>query len=113
VVRGVIRIVHSLPGRVRLRVDALRRNPVLAQAVEQRAAAIRGVLGARANPLTGSLLIYYDCRLIPSLGALEQRLEALDAVLPSPTFPAPLEAGDNDSPGAKESVGRESMFALG
>ena len=95
--RGIVRIVHSLPGRVRLRVDALRRNPVLAQAVEQRAAAIGGVLTARANPLSGSLLVYYDCRLIPSLGVLEQRLEALDAVLPGLLFPIVSEAEDDES----------------
>lgn len=108
---GVIRIAHSLPGRVRLKLDGLRRNPVLAQTLEQRAAAISGVLAARANPLTGSLLIHYDCRLIPSLGALEQRLEALDAVLPGPTFPAVPETGDDDSPRVKEGA-REPMPAF-
>ena len=51
---------HHLPGRLRLRGDALNRDPAGLEAVRREFAAVAGVRSATANPFTGSILIDYD-----------------------------------------------------
>lgn len=48
-----------MPGRIRFRHDLLRGNPGLASAVAAKIAREPGVTDAKANPLTGSLLIHF------------------------------------------------------
>ncbi len=52
--------VHHLPGRLRLKLPALKRNAAYAQALQTSLSTVPGVLAVRANTLTGSLLISYD-----------------------------------------------------
>lgn len=51
------RLIH--PGRLRLRVQGLRRNPWLAGKLEQRIAELAGVIEVKANPKTGTVLATY------------------------------------------------------
>jgi membrane-associated phospholipid phosphatase len=54
-------VVHAaVPGRVRLTVPVLRRDPDRTRQLEGRAAAWRGVRRATASATTGSLLLEYD-----------------------------------------------------
>jgi hypothetical protein len=52
--------VHALPGRLRVKVAAIKRAPTVAREVEQALRQQRGIAEAIANPVTGSVLIRYD-----------------------------------------------------
>jgi hypothetical protein len=52
-----IRVLHSLPGRIRFRVKSLQYDDDLAREMEARLAAIKGITEVGASPSTGSLLI--------------------------------------------------------
>ncbi len=54
------KIVHSLPGRVRLRHDEIWRKYEAAQHIENELRAVHGVTQASANSHTGTLLVSYD-----------------------------------------------------
>jgi Ca2+-transporting ATPase len=58
---GVVR-VHVLPGRERLKVAGLQRNPSLKRALEARLAVRQGVISVRANISTGSVVLEFDER---------------------------------------------------
>ncbi|AEB08096.1 HMA2 domain-containing protein [Desulfobacca acetoxidans] len=55
-----IRVVHALPGRVRLKIAPMIRHPVLAREIEDRVKGAPGVTGVECNPVTGSLVILYE-----------------------------------------------------
>ena len=75
-----VKVVHALPGRVRLKVRELKDNPALAGAVQERLAGIRGVQLVDANSVTGSVLVVYSAE---GGDALESVFGAL-----TPLFPA-------------------------
>jgi hypothetical protein len=54
-----IRVLHSLPGRIRFRVKSLQYDDDMAREMETRLAAIKGIAEVGASPVTGSLLISY------------------------------------------------------
>jgi hypothetical protein len=64
------RIVHFIPGRLRVRIGNLKDNPTLAHRMQEMLADVDGVEVAKANPLTGSLLIQYDPEETASLDVL-------------------------------------------
>lgn len=64
------KVMSSVPGRARLRVDALKGQTELAAATGQALVLVPGVYQASLNPLLGSLLITYDARRYKSLDAL-------------------------------------------
>lgn len=55
-----IKLLHLLPGRVRLRVKGMKNNYPLVHRMKILFAEVPGVRVVKANPLTGSLLIYYN-----------------------------------------------------
>jgi hypothetical protein len=82
-----VRIAHFLPGRVRLKVAALRGNPTHAKRLSDAFAAVPGVRSIECNPLTGGILIHYDSsRIIQTDAAqvlasvMRRELPALDVV---------------------------------
>lgn len=52
--------VHHVPGRLRIRTVAVKRNPEAADLAKRSLSAIRGVLSAEANTVTGSVTLRYD-----------------------------------------------------
>lgn len=70
-IQDAVKIVHFLPGRVRLKVAAAKNNPVYAGSVRQAFLAIPGIRSLEVNTVTGSVLIQYD----------SHRLLADDAIL--------------------------------
>jgi hypothetical protein len=54
-----LKVVHRTTGRTRLRATALRGNRALARNVEQRLATVPGVIAARADHRTGSLVVHH------------------------------------------------------
>lgn len=87
----MIRIVSSLPGRLRLRGTALR-DAVRATRLRALAAGWRHVSSVEVNPRTGSLLVCYDAtRLMPA--RIEARiLQAARQASPVAPPKAPAEA---------------------
>jgi hypothetical protein len=63
-----IRVLHSLPGRIRFRVKSLQYDDDMAREMETRLAAIKGIIEVGASPATGSLLIsYHSKKLVADL----------------------------------------------
>ncbi|MCR6630552.1 MAG: hypothetical protein NVV74_11145 [Magnetospirillum sp.] len=52
--------IHHLPGRLRIRMEVLRRNPVAIARVRTLLVGKCGVFQVDANDLTGSVLVHYD-----------------------------------------------------
>lgn len=74
---GEIRIVHAIPGRVRLKVAKLRANPPLARVIQERLGAVPGIQGVEAAPLTASVLVLFDPQAITA----PESLQALSGTL--------------------------------
>ena len=55
-----LKVVHALPGRVRLKVAKVRGNPALARQAQEKLAQVPGIKQVEAKANTGSLLIHYD-----------------------------------------------------
>lgn len=68
--------LHHLPGRLRVRSSALRRNDSKARTAREHLAGQAGVLSVETNVTTGSLLVRYDTdridaqRILQALGSL-------------------------------------------
>jgi len=75
-----LKVVHALPGRVRLKVPKVKGNQALARQAEKKLAQVPGIKQVEAKANTGSLLLHYDvedlCAEV-SLGALEEALGEL------------------------------------
>jgi hypothetical protein len=54
-----VRVLHAIPGRIRLKLDQVRGNPELAWEVEEHLSRMPGVRSVEANPVTGSVLILF------------------------------------------------------
>jgi hypothetical protein len=69
--RGIA-IVHAVPGRIRLKISRLKRDPKYAVAIRDRLLALPGIRSVEANPLTASVVVSYNAEttlpaLVPSL----------------------------------------------
>lgn len=70
----MIYYLHEIPGRIRVKIPALKRNQELAEEVSTFTFGIPGVTYVAPNTLTGSLIILYDSDKTSS----DKILEALD-----------------------------------
>jgi len=52
--------IHHVPGRLRIRIPELKRNPAMADSLITKLESTTGVSSVVANSLTGSVLIHYD-----------------------------------------------------
>jgi hypothetical protein len=77
-----LRVVHAIPGRVRLKVAQVRENPALAGELQKRLAATRGISKVEVNPLTSSVLVLYDERELSSPDVLHELAAPLSALFP-------------------------------
>lgn len=68
--------VHHVPGRLRVKSHALKRNAGEAAAIRTALMAIDGVLSAEVNLLTGSLTVRYDPQRC-AFGTIATYLEAI------------------------------------
>ena len=82
-----VKVVHAIPGRIRLKVSELKDNPTLAEAVQERLSSVEAVDWVETNPVTGSVLVVYDVDEVASFDSVN----ALSEVL-TPLFPT-LDAG--------------------
>jgi hypothetical protein len=79
---GEIRMVHAIPGRVRLKVAKLRDNPPLARVIQERLGAVRGIRVVEATPLTGSVLVRFDPQAVTAPESLTNLSETLTDLFP-------------------------------
>ncbi len=68
--------VHHVPGRLRLKLSAIKRNDARARLAEQRLSGLDGVRSVTGNPLTGSLVVRFSPDLT-SAGRIFAELKAL------------------------------------
>jgi len=95
--------VHALPGRLRVKLAAIKRAPAVAEHLEQVLRRDKGVVDAVANPLTGSVLVHYDPQRTTSQAILS-RLAPYG--LSSTTPPPPSALADFSNQLGKE-LGKE------
>ncbi|MGA7578158.1 MAG: HMA2 domain-containing protein [Desulfobaccales bacterium] len=76
------KVVHALPGRVRLQVAKFKGNPALARQAQGKLAKVPGITQVEAKPGTGSLLIQYDQDKLLSTASLEVLSETLGEIFP-------------------------------
>jgi hypothetical protein len=68
------RVVSDIPGRARLRLQKLKGNDRIAWQCAEALNAMPGISRAEVNPLTCSILMYYDTARYSSLEALTQAI---------------------------------------
>jgi hypothetical protein len=77
-----VRVVHAIPGRIRLKVTQLRTNPGLAGAIQTKLSSVPGITLIEVNPVTGSVLVFYETSRPASPGALQALAEHLTPLFP-------------------------------
>lgn len=77
-----LKVVHALPGRVRLKVARVKGNPALARRAQEKLAKVPGIRQVEAKSGTGSLLIHYDSDHLFSLASLEILSATLGELFP-------------------------------
>lgn len=77
-----VKIVHFLPGRLRLKVAAIKDDPARAERMRAAFAQVPGVLGIEYNTLTTSVLIRYDGGRLRQPDAVTRLKTALQDHLP-------------------------------
>ena len=60
-----------MPGRVRLKMAAVKGHPEMARKLTKKLAAVPGIHQVEANPSTGSLLVHFDQEALQTAEALE------------------------------------------
>ena len=83
---GGIKVVHAIPGRVRVKIARIKENPTLAREVQERLAAVRGIQRAEVNPITGSVLVLYDRTALESPDSLLSLVEWFGPLIPDLEF---------------------------
>lgn len=85
--------VHHVPGRIRVRTPALKRNPARAHKVRVGLEAEAGVQACEVNVLTGSVTVRYD-RQVTNAEQITLALVRIGAVVAS--LPAPVKAANSE-----------------
>jgi hypothetical protein len=80
-IKGV-HVVHTMPGRVRLKVDKVKGNPAFAQKAQDKLSRVPGIKSVEAQPLTGSVLVYYDAAALLAEGALAALTDGFAELFP-------------------------------
>jgi hypothetical protein len=78
-------VLHDIPERFQIEMPDLKANPDLAFQLQKQIIEMAGVRSAKANPLTGSLVVHYDC----SDDARERILSTLNATPRTHISPRP------------------------
>lgn len=73
------RYVHVLDGRLRIRLAEVKRSAATAAAVERVLRDVPGVKDAQANPMTGSVLVFFDSTVLTHQAILG-KLKELDCL---------------------------------
>jgi hypothetical protein len=55
-----VRLVHAIPGRIRVRIPRIKNDPDYAARIGERLRALPGITGVEASPVTASVVVRYD-----------------------------------------------------
>jgi hypothetical protein len=86
----MVRIVHIMRGRVRMRMDLLKRRPGLAARLNAQLMGVSGVRGVRVKARTGSVLLSYDPGALGSAQFLDELCLAMGTLFPGHFSPGRL-----------------------
>ncbi|HKC92419.1 MAG TPA: heavy metal translocating P-type ATPase [Nitrospira sp.] len=75
--QATVTVLHTSPGRVRLRVDQLKRSRRYAQDIEQSLQSIPSIREVSLTPSIGSLVVQFDSAVTPSEGLWRSMASAL------------------------------------
>jgi len=78
-----VEIVHFIPGRVRMKVKALKTSPQLAERIQKAFGAVPAVREIQISSLTGSVLLTYDTQAVLLPESLSSLSETLRSLFPS------------------------------
>jgi hypothetical protein len=70
-------IVHFIPGRIRMKIDQLKGDVLLAENIQQTLSALSGINEVKVNHITGSVLVLYDPGMTESIYSILDMAEAL------------------------------------
>jgi hypothetical protein len=108
---SVFRIVHEVPGRIRLEATTLKDDAAACAAAEECLSDLSGMGSARANPLTGSLTVVYDgsaaCRK-----AIMRALERFSRAPVEGEVPHPVMAPSSRKPSAESLAAQVAKIGL-
>jgi hypothetical protein len=104
-------VTHLIPGRIRVRIPRLRRNPALAEAIRARLSSLDCVRRVEASPVTAGVLVVYDPAAIAvclpevleaakSLRLLAPEVEAAQVLSLAATWPGQRPTGTGASAAA-------------
>jgi hypothetical protein len=75
-----LRIVHSIPGRIRLKARKLHGRRQFAEDVSRKLSAVHGLHRVEANPTTGSLTMHYHRSALDSAAFFSELAAALGLI---------------------------------
>jgi len=81
-----IKVVHAVPGRIRLKVAQVHENPTFANEVRARLEALSGIRQVEVHPLTSSVIVFYDAQEATSPDSLSTFAEPFAALFPGVDF---------------------------
>jgi hypothetical protein len=58
--------LHEVPGRLRIQIPALKRNPLRAEEVQDLLEDLSGIKSTSVNTVTGSVIVHYDPEIVNS-----------------------------------------------
>ena len=79
----MVRIVHIMRGRLRLRMDAVKRQPRMAARLHEHLMTVSGIRQVEVKSRTGSVLLTYDPQALGSADFLDELSSALGALFPA------------------------------
>jgi hypothetical protein len=65
-----IKVVHAMPGRIRVKISRLKDNPAFGREIQQRLSDVQGIQRVEVNLVTGSVLVLYDVAAMDSFDSL-------------------------------------------
>jgi hypothetical protein len=81
-----IKVVHAIPGRVRVKVSRLKEDPAFVREIQERLSVVRGIQQVEVNPVTGSVLVLYDRTTLESPDSLLSLAAWLSSIFPDLEF---------------------------
>ena len=81
-----IKVVHAIPGRVRLKVPKMRQNPAFEAEIRDRLSTAKAIQRIEINPVTGSVLLLYNPEEITLPGSLFSLWKSFSSLFPEINF---------------------------
>jgi Heavy metal associated domain 2 len=77
-----IKVVHAMPGRVRIKISRLKGDPAFGREIQERLSDARGIQRVEVNSVTGSVLVLYHAEEMDSFEALISLAGSFAPLLP-------------------------------